>query len=80
MQLFSPMATNFLYAYMPIYLILVHKGCSFLEGLSRTLKTLLQKGRPFVLRRVVLTGNSAGSIRDRGRMKGKPEVIPADGP
>src|SRR5580765_988968 len=39
---------------MPIYFGASHKGRSFLEGLSRTLKTLLQKGRPFKLRR--LTG------------------------
>jgi ribonucleotide monophosphatase NagD (HAD superfamily) len=32
-----------------------HKGRSFLEGLSRTVKTLNQNGRPFILRRI--TGN-----------------------
>jgi hypothetical protein len=40
-----------------------HKGCPFWMGLSRTLKTLLQKGRPFILRRQ--TGNLA-LIRKRG--------------
>src|SRR5450432_3063141 len=29
---------------MPIYLVLVIKGCSFLEGLSRTLKTYSKRG------------------------------------
>src|SRR5258708_36296741 len=31
---------------MPIYLVLVIKGCSFLEGLSTNTQNLLQKGRP----------------------------------
>ena len=35
-----------------------HKGRSFLEGLSRTLKTLLQKGRPFKLRGVSEISNA----------------------
>src|SRR6266478_5603615 len=29
-----------------------HKGCSFLEELSSTLKTYSKRGRPFILRRV----------------------------
>jgi hypothetical protein len=32
-----------------------HEGVPFWRGSSRTLKTLLQKGHPFILRRV--TGN-----------------------
>jgi hypothetical protein len=31
-----------------------HRGCAFLEGLRRILKTLLQKGRPFILRPLAL--------------------------
>src|ERR1700746_1339450 len=31
---------------IPIYLVLVIKGCSFLEGLSTNTQNLLQKGRP----------------------------------
>jgi hypothetical protein len=33
---------------MPIYLVL-HKGCSFLEGMSQELKTYFKKGRPFIM-------------------------------
>src|SRR6202162_2661297 len=36
---------------IPIYLQLVIKGCSFLEGLSTNTQNLLPKGRPFILRR-----------------------------
>jgi hypothetical protein len=47
--------TFLVYIQTDIFNVASHKGRSFLEGLSRTLKTLLQKGRPFILRRV--TGN-----------------------
>jgi hypothetical protein len=40
-----------------------HKGRSFLEGLSRTLKTLLQKGRHFKLRRITGKGPCANAAR-----------------
>src|SRR6266404_5462221 len=33
---------------MPIYLVLVIKGCSFLEGLSRTLKTYSKRGALYI--------------------------------
>src|SRR5437867_599287 len=33
---------------MPIYLVLVIKGCSFLEGLSRTLKTYSKRGAHYI--------------------------------
>jgi hypothetical protein len=36
----------------PDILHAIHRGCSFLEGFERTLKNLLQKGRPFILRRI----------------------------
>src|ERR1700676_4935134 len=45
---------------MPIYLVLVIKGCSFPEGLSRTLKTYSKKGAPFILRRI--TGHAFGRL------------------
>src|SRR5882762_4593854 len=33
---------------IPIYLVLVIKGCSFLEGLSRTLKTYSKRGALYI--------------------------------
>jgi hypothetical protein len=41
-----------------------HEGVPFWRGSSRTLKTLLQKGHPFILRRV--TGEVASSTHIDG--------------
>src|SRR6266478_2422748 len=41
-----------------------HKGCSFLEELSSTLKTYSKRGRPFILRRVIGQVLYKGMSRD----------------
>src|ERR1700733_6671220 len=39
---------------IPIYLVLVIKGCSFLDEVEPNTQNLLQKGAPFILRRVIV--------------------------
>src|SRR5258706_14093651 len=49
---------------MPIYLVLVIKWCSFLEGLSRTLKTYSKRGTLYIAlsQSSILRHRTAGSL------------------
>src|ERR1700692_3927863 len=71
---------------IPIYLVLVIKGCSFLEGLSTNTQNLLQKGRPLYcvgkqeVTRFLPVCSSLGNNRQEGpqiRFEEGLSVIPA---
>src|ERR1700683_2826345 len=62
---------------MPIYLVLVIEGCSFLERLSRTLKTYSKRGALYIASRHRTARIGGSAVSGKGITSNTSEIGPA---